>query len=182
MAEVFNNFVGKVSQDFDTIKPLYAVSKKLNIKSGMLVMPAFLLVCVLVFTGIAANFLVTMLGFCYPAYMSFKALETQCTHSEEEGEEEAYDDDRQWLTYWIIFSLFRFIDGTMGILLQFIPMYTPLKLLFLIYLYHPRTLGAQKVYDGILKGFLEHANVHLEEAEKKLGNQARELLRNQLDD
>ena len=86
MAEAFNNFVGKVSQDFDTIKPLLAMSKKFKVPSGMLVMPAFLLCVILVFTGIASNFLVTMLGFCYPAYMSFKALETQCTHDEDDNE------------------------------------------------------------------------------------------------
>ena len=80
--EAFNKFVDKVSQDFDEIKPLYALSRTLKVKTGMIVIPAFLLTIICVLTGIATNFLVTLLGFCYPAYMSFKALETKCVLSE----------------------------------------------------------------------------------------------------
>ncbi len=68
----------------------------------------------------------------------------------------------------------------MGIVLQFVPMYTPLKLLFLVYLYHPRTLGAQKVYDSVLKGLLEHADEHIVELEDKVKDKAREFLGNNL--
>ena len=48
----------------------------MGIKTGQLVIPAMALLVLLVFTGIASNFLITVLGFCYPAYMSFKALES----------------------------------------------------------------------------------------------------------
>ena len=81
-----------------------------------------------------------MLGFVYPAYMSFKALETK-----------RKDDDTQWLTYWIIFSMFRIFDGISGIILQFIPIYSILKLVFLVYLYHPRFRGANTVYFYIIQ-------------------------------
>ena len=48
----------------------------MGIKTGQLVIPTAALLILLVFTGIASNFLITVLGFCYPAYMSFKALES----------------------------------------------------------------------------------------------------------
>ena len=35
-----------------------------------------------------------VVGFVYPAYMSFKAIET----------EDDVDDDIQWLTYWVVFG------------------------------------------------------------------------------
>ena len=39
-----------------------------------------------------------MVGFIYPMYMSIKAIESV---------EKA--DDSQWLTYWLIFSLFKVV-------------------------------------------------------------------------
>ena len=74
---IINKFVDGVSKDFDQVKPLLLLCKRLNIDTGKLVIPASILILVLVFSGIASGFLVTLLGFLYPAYMSFKALETK---------------------------------------------------------------------------------------------------------
>ena len=51
----------------------------MHVKTGKLVIPVMVIVALLVFTGIASNFLITILGFIYPAYMSFKALESDDT-------------------------------------------------------------------------------------------------------
>jgi receptor expression-enhancing protein 5/6 len=68
--------------------------------------------------------------------MSFIALES-------EGE----DDDKQWLTYWVCYGAFNIVDQFAGIILQFIPFYYFLKTGFLIFLFHPSTLGATMVYN-----------------------------------
>ena len=97
-------------------------------------------VCVLlVFTGVASGFLVTIVGFLYPSYMSFKALESSTKA-----------DDKFLLTYWVIFAFFRVFDGLFGFLLHLIPFYDLLKLVFLVYLYYPRTRGATVVYDKFI--------------------------------
>ena len=57
-----------------------------------------LLVMFVVF-GIGSSLLTTLIGVAYPAFMSFVALES-------EGE----DDDKQWLTYWVVFGTFSIID------------------------------------------------------------------------
>ena len=92
------NYLKKISKDFDQIKPLLLVAEQLKVPTGALVIPFMVLALICVFTGIAGNFLVTLLGFCYPAYMSFKALETTCKEEEEVGRESreaaACEDDR----------------------------------------------------------------------------------------
>jgi len=40
-------------------------------------------------------------------------------------------------------------------LLQLIPFYYFLKLLFLVYLYHPQTLGALKIYKLLIESYLD---------------------------
>lgn len=49
--------------------------------------------------GVGASILTTIIGVAYPAFMSFVALES-------EGE----DDDKLWLTYWVVFGLFSIAD------------------------------------------------------------------------
>ncbi len=87
----------KLTDGLDSFKPLLLVAKQLNIPTSALVIPGFILALVCVFSGIFSNTLVTVLGFCYPAYMSFKALESKCDPEDvgrESKEAEACDDDR----------------------------------------------------------------------------------------
>lgn len=49
--------------------------------------------------GIGSSVLTTLIGVAYPAFMSFVALES-------DGE----DDDKQWLTYWVVFGVFSILD------------------------------------------------------------------------
>ena len=67
--------------DFKEVKPLIAIAEMLKVKTGTLLIPGFVVVMTLVFTGIASNFLVTLLGFMYPAYMSMKALDNNKKHA-----------------------------------------------------------------------------------------------------
>ena len=76
--------------------------------------------------------------------MSFHALES-------EGE----DDDKQWLTYWVVFGLFTVTDQFGGLLLSFIPFYYVLKVAMLIWMFHPTSQGALVVYDSFILPFVK---------------------------
>ena len=75
----------------------------------------------------------------YPAMQSIKALET-----------EGGDDDKYWLTYWIIFGVFSLLDEFGGFILSLIPLYFYIRLGFFVYLMHPKTMGAQTVYNAVI--------------------------------
>ncbi len=87
-----------------------------------------------------ANFLVDLIAYLYPAYASVRAIESDGT-----------DDDTQWLTYWLVFSLFKLVEGVADSLLQYIPFYFILKIIFLVWCFYPGTDGAMVVYSYFIK-------------------------------
>ena len=93
----------------------------------------------MVMFGVGSSYITNLLGVAYPAFMSFLALES-----------DGLEDDKQWLTYWVCFGAFNIVDQFAGVILRFIPFYYFLKLGFLVYLFHPSTLGATTVYNTII--------------------------------
>ena len=88
------------------------MSSKLHVKAAyiVLVFEVLMLICLIV--GFCSSLLSGLVGFLYPCYMSFKALETNYS-----------DDDRHWLTYWTVYSFVVLADPLLEIVLSFIPMY-----------------------------------------------------------
>lgn len=126
---------------------------------------------VLVLLG--AKVLSLLIGVIYPAYISFKAIESVGT-----------DDDTQWLTYWVIFGVLTVLDETVFSLLTMInPVYGVMTFFFkiftLIWLQHPKSRGAERVYVSYVGPFLrrnqakvdkklEKANKNLKEFDEKI--------------
>lgn len=69
-----------------------------------------------------------------------------------ESDEE--EDDKQWLTYWVVYAFFYMFDMMFGTILSVIPIYYLLKLGALLYMMHPSTMGASKLYDAYLLNFV----------------------------
>jgi len=90
-----------------------------------------------------AKFITDLVSFIYPAYMSFKAIDSGTGN-----------DDTQWLTYWVVFSFVSIIENCAVFIVDFIPFYFFLKVAFFIWLYHPKFLGAAVVYSGFIKPFV----------------------------
>ena len=79
-----------------------------------------------------------LIGFLYPTYMSFKAIESRGT-----------EDDTQWLTYWVVFATFSILEATVMFVLEYIPFYFVVKTCFMGWLFHPKFMGAALVYKQI---------------------------------
>lgn len=68
-----------------------------------------------------------LLGWGLPAYLSLKALETP-----------GPQDDVQWLTYWVVFGFFNFVESfALRIVLYYLPWYFAFKSLFILWLQLP---------------------------------------------
>ena len=70
---------------------------------------------------------------------------------------EASDDTvkQKWLSFWCVFGIFQTIEMFIGFLLNFIPYYSWLRVVFFVYLMHPTTNGAQLVYEKVFKKYLK---------------------------
>jgi receptor expression-enhancing protein 5/6 len=86
-----------------------------------------------------AKLMVDLLGFVYPAYMSFKSMDS------------GSKDDTQWLTYWVVFSFLSIIEGVFGFVVALIPFYFWIKIGIIVWMYYPATRGAQTVYEQALR-------------------------------
>jgi len=89
--------------------------------------------------GVGASYVTCIIAVAYPVFMTFLALES------DEPEE-----NKQWLTYWVVFGLFSIVDSFAGFILHFIPFYYFIKMGFLIWCFHPTTQGATVVYNSYL--------------------------------
>ena len=85
-----DEFLDNITKKIPIIK---MVEEKTNIKRKYLFYFSLLFSYMSIFTMFGINMLTNFIGLLYPAYKSFKSLQTKDK-----------DDDSQWLTYWIVFS------------------------------------------------------------------------------
>jgi receptor expression-enhancing protein 5/6 len=105
-----------------------------------------LILAALLFAGVGGSLITNLVGFLYPVVCSVKAIESKET-----------DDDTQWLTYWVVYSLFNIFDSFAGIILYWIPFFYPLKLAFLLWCMLPQ----YKVYLSLLYYLLTKLTYYL---------------------
>lgn len=128
----------------DRIPALEKAEEATKIPKEYLVLSGGLLLFVLVFCGIGAGSLCSIIGFVYPAFKSLQAIEGNVR-----GE------DTQWLIYWVVYCFFSMIEVFTDFLLYWIPFYFAFKLAFLLWAMLPQTKGAKFLYDSFLKDFLK---------------------------
>lgn len=102
--------------------------------------------------------LVLLVGFAYPTFMSFKALRNNSP-----GSATAYEDDAQWLMYWVTFGFFSVFETFAGLLLRVIPFYSVIKIAVLALMMHPDVMLAGKIYTGVVGPLLLKAEPLVDE-------------------
>lgn len=94
--------------------------------------------------------LVLVLGYAYPAYECYKTVEK----NKPEIEQLLF-----WCQYWILVAFLTVCERVGDTFISWVPMYCEVKLLFFIYLWHPRMKGTTYVYDSFFRPYLaKHEN------------------------
>ncbi|KAJ3218833.1 hypothetical protein HK099_004909 [Clydaea vesicula] len=115
-------------------------------------------------TKIPKSYMVS--GFVYPAYASFKAIET-----------DNKEDDTQWLIYWTIFGLLNVVEFFSDLILHWVPFYYTFKAAAVLYLALPQTRGASVVYHKFARPYLVKQEKGLDEAINKIKKSAEDAIK-----
>lgn len=145
MSTTSQSFADKVKDHFRII------SEKAGIDSRIVII-GLIASLSLVFLGYFQHYITTLVGIVYPIFWSMRAIESPET-----------DDDKQWLTYWVVFALFTVVDMFSGFVLKFIPFYFFIKLTFLIWCFLPNFKGASIIYDTFIVKFFKKYEKKIEE-------------------
>ncbi|KAE9588343.1 hypothetical protein Lal_00002825 [Lupinus albus] len=89
--------------------------------------------------------LVMVLGYAYPAYECYKAVEK---NKPEVGQL------RFWCQYWILVAVLTVSERIGDAFISWVPMYSEAKLFFFIFLWCPKTKGTTYVYDSFFRPYV----------------------------
>ena len=106
---------------------LNTLEQRTQVPKAYAVIGALIFVIILhTFNSLAAP-ISNLVGWGLPAYLSFKAIESPSPH-----------DDVQWLTYWVVFGFFNFLESfALRVVLYYVPWYFAFKSLFIVWLQLP---------------------------------------------
>ncbi|PVF96272.1 hypothetical protein CPB86DRAFT_709473 [Serendipita vermifera] len=117
------------------------LEQRTQVPKTFIVIGSVALMSLLIFINALAAPVSNLVGWGLPAYLSLKALETP-------GDE----DDIQWLTYWVVFGFFNFLESfALRPVLYYFPFYYAFKTLFVLWLQLPATRGARTFYLNVLR-------------------------------
>ena len=107
---------------------------------GIFVILGLLLAVIFVCFNIFDSVITNLVGTVYPAFWTIKSLE-----------QNLIEEQKKWLTYWVVFGFFIIVDMGSPVIVKFIPFYFVLKILFLIWLFMPGSNGCTLVYYLVVK-------------------------------
>ncbi|TMW62564.1 hypothetical protein Poli38472_005182 [Pythium oligandrum] len=133
----------KITKRLERYDKIVELEQQTGVDKFYIFLVLALLSGVLLFVVGGAQLLTNLIGFIYPAYQSFKALSTAST-----------SDDTQWLTYWVVYAFFNLTEEITDVILSWIPFYFFIKVAFLVWLYHPSTVGSNVIYQSVIKPYV----------------------------
>ncbi|KAK1941341.1 Receptor expression-enhancing protein 5 [Phytophthora citrophthora] len=149
-------YMDKWAKDLEKFPVLQQAQDATGVEKLYLVAGGAAVLLLLLLVGFGAGLICNLVGFVYPAFCSFKAIET-----------DDKKDDVQWLTYWVVYACFNIVEIFADFLLYWIPFYYAFKLGFLLWLFMPSTLGASFLYMHFLAPFLKSQESRIDRAMKE---------------
>jgi receptor expression-enhancing protein 5/6 len=130
---------------FQSTEKFKEIEEKTGYSKVYFFLGTVLLVTAVIFATGGVKLFSDLLGFLYPAYMSFKALE---------GGKTVDGDATQWMTYWIIFSSLTLTESAFPFVVTYIKWYYFIKCALVIWLWHPKTNGAEVIYSSAVRPYI----------------------------
>jgi len=145
MAEVVKEKVNGILVKYPVIdEPLKTAASKIGVDKAFVAIGICVLVpLILSFFLSFGTLFIDIVGFVFPMYASIKAIESPST-----------EDDTLWLTYWLVFAIFKILESSADFMLSMIPFYSLIKATFLVWCYYPKTQGAKFIYSAVIKPHL----------------------------
>jgi receptor expression-enhancing protein 5/6 len=131
---------------------------------GIYVIGGLIAAMLFVWIGFFEKIITNLVGTVYPAFWTMKSIESKT------------DDDKLWLTYWVVFACFTIIDIFSGFILKFIPFYFFIKICFLIWLFMPNSQGCNIVYKLLVVRLFKSFEQDIDNATEKLGKMTKDFV------
>ncbi|TDH66923.1 hypothetical protein CCR75_001902 [Bremia lactucae] len=154
----------KISAKLERYDKIVELEKQTGIDKFYIFCVVTVLVGIILFVVGGEDLVVGLVGFIYPAYMSFKAINTPGT-----------GDDTQWLTYWVVYSFFNLTESVTDLVLSWMPFYFFVKIGFLVWTYHPSTHGSKLIYNTLIKPYVTPHMSHIDSALKRGEDAAKKI-------
>ncbi|CAI5743082.1 unnamed protein product [Hyaloperonospora brassicae] len=154
----------KISAKLEQYEKLVDLEKQTGVDKFYIFCALTLVAGIVLFVAGGEELVVGLVGFIYPAYMSFKAINTP-----------GPVDDTQWLTYWVVYAFFNLTESITDLVLSWIPFYFFLKVAFLVWSYHPSTQGSNVIYNTLIKPYVAPHVGQIDSALKRGEEAAKEL-------
>lgn len=139
------------------------IEDKTGIK-GVYVILLLLISITLVYLNVFDKIITNLVGTVYPAFWTMKSIELK------------NDDDKMWLTYWVVFASFTLVDMFSVMIVKVVPFYFVMKILFLIWLFMPNSRGCYIVYHMLVKKVFKSFEGKIDGAADKMRNVAQEYV------
>ena len=152
--EKIPNLFGQLNKKLLRYKEIQTFYKKTGIQPIFIAI-ILIIMLIFIFIGIFDRILTIIIGTAYPLYMSIKTVRRKMVEEDdennEEEEEEVENDIIQWLSYWVIFSVFLNFENIFKFILKYIPFYFFIKVIFLLFCYLPQYRFANYLYNAFIK-------------------------------
>lgn len=135
-------------------KEIKVIYKKTGIQPAYFAYIIF--ICLLfIFIGFFERYLTILIATAYPLYISFKTIQYKVGEKKPDNmgvytAQDKQKDVTQWLSYWVVYSIFINFEGIFGKILKFIPFYFFFKVIFLLFCYLPQYQLASYIYENCI--------------------------------
>ncbi|KAL2163168.1 hypothetical protein VTH06DRAFT_7004 [Thermothelomyces fergusii] len=134
----FQHFVAQLDKELSKYPALNNLEKQTSVPKAYAALGLGALYLFLIIFNLGGQLLTNIAGFVIPGYYSLGALFTPDRN-----------DDKQWLTYWVVFALFTVAESLVSVVYWF-PFYYTFKFVFLLWLSLPAFRGADVVFRSFL--------------------------------